>query len=51
MFEFYNEEIYIATETINLISVLSFPKQVADAYSEFSQISKMKCLTKKVSGF
>ena len=34
---------------INLINVISFPKQ--QVFSESSQKSKMKCLTKKIQGF
>ena len=44
---------YTATESILLASSV-FPnneQQITDAYSESSQTSKMKCLTKKVNSF
>ena len=53
MFEFSIEQICIATESMLLGSSL-FPnneQQIADAYSEHFQISKMKCFTKIVNSF
>ena len=52
VFEFWNEQIYIGTESILLVSsiLLNNESEVTDAYSEPCQTSTIECLTKNVHG-
>ena len=51
MLEFQKENIYIATELILLASPIFENNEREITDSEPCQISKIKCLTKKVTGF